>query len=68
MHTDPRLGVVDQNSKVHGMHNLHIVGSSVFPTGGNDMPTLTIVAMTLRLADHIKAQRVVSPVRELETA
>jgi choline dehydrogenase-like flavoprotein len=68
MHTDPRLGVVDQNSKVHGMHNLHIVGSSVFPTGGNDMPTLTIVAMTLRLADHIKAQRAISPVRELETA
>lgn len=56
MHTDPRRGVVDQNCKVHGMHNLHIAGSSVFPTCGNDMPTLTIVALALRLADHIKAQ------------
>jgi choline dehydrogenase-like flavoprotein len=56
MHTDPRRGVVDQNCKVHGMHNLHIAGSSVFPTCGNDMPTLTIVALALRLADHIKDQ------------
>lgn len=56
MHTNPRLGVVDQNCKVHGMHNLHIAGSSVFPTCGNDMPTLTIVALALRLADHIKAE------------
>jgi choline dehydrogenase-like flavoprotein len=56
MHTDPRLGVVDQNCKVHGMHNLHIAGSSVFPTCGNDMPTLTIVALALRLADHVKDQ------------
>jgi len=55
MHTEPRLGVVDKNCKVHGMHNLHIAGSSVFPTCGNDMPTLTIVALTLRLADHITA-------------
>ncbi|MBB3233396.1 choline dehydrogenase-like flavoprotein [Phyllobacterium endophyticum] len=56
MHTDPRLGVVDRNCKVHGIHNLHVAGSSVFPTCGNDMPTLTIVALTLRLADHITAQ------------
>jgi choline dehydrogenase-like flavoprotein len=56
MHADPRLGVVDRNCKVHGMHNLHIAGSSVFPTCGNDMPTLTIVALALRLADHVKAQ------------
>ncbi|WP_431323975.1 FAD-dependent oxidoreductase [Rhizobium sp. YTU87027] len=56
MHVDPRQGVVDQNCKVHGMHNLHVAGSSIFPTCGNDMPTLTIVALALRLADHIKAQ------------
>jgi choline dehydrogenase-like flavoprotein len=56
MHTEPRLGVVDRNCKVHGIHNLHVAGSSVFPTCGNDMPTLTIVALTLRLADHITAQ------------
>lgn len=57
MHTDPRLGVVDPDCKVHGMHNLYVAGSSVFPTCGNDMPTLTIVALTLRLADHIAATR-----------
>ncbi|MEK1890454.1 MAG: GMC family oxidoreductase [Phyllobacterium sp.] len=57
MHIDPRQGVVDKNCKVHFMHNLHIAGSSIFPTCGNDMPTLTIVALALRLADHINAQR-----------
>lgn len=55
MHIDPHMGVVDQNCTVHGIHNLHVAGSSVFPTCGNDMPTLTIVALALRLADHIKA-------------
>ena len=60
MHVDPRQGVVDSNCKVHGMHNLHIAGSSLFPTSGNDMPTLTVVALALRLADHIKAQYGVS--------
>jgi choline dehydrogenase-like flavoprotein len=53
MHADPRMGVVDGNCKVHGMHNLHVAGSSVFPTCGNDMPTLTIAALALRLADHL---------------
>ncbi len=57
MDPDPRLGVVDTNCRVHGMNNLYIAGSSVFPTCGNDMPTLTIVALTLRLADHLAAQR-----------
>lgn len=55
MHVDPHRGVVDQDCTVHGIHNLHVAGSSVFPTCGNDMPTLTIVALALRLADHIKA-------------
>jgi choline dehydrogenase-like flavoprotein len=55
MHDDPKQGVVDSNCKVHGVANLYIAGSSVFPTGGYANPTLTIVAMTLRLADHLKA-------------
>jgi choline dehydrogenase-like flavoprotein len=64
MHADPHLGVVDPDCKVHGMHNLYIAGSSVFPTCGNDMPTLTIVALALRLADHIEAQRrLADPIR-----
>jgi choline dehydrogenase-like flavoprotein len=37
------------------MENLYIAGSSVFPTCGSDMPTITIVALALRLANHIKA-------------
>ncbi len=55
MHDDPRQGVVDQNSKIHNVSNLFIAGSSVFPTGGFANPTLTIVALAIRLADHLKA-------------
>jgi choline dehydrogenase-like flavoprotein len=54
MHSDPRRGVVDANCCVHDMKNLFIAGSSVFPTAGSDMPTITIVALALRLAEHIK--------------
>jgi len=55
MHVDPKQGVVDENCQVHGMSNLFIAGSSVFPTGGADMPTMTIVALALRLSEHIDA-------------
>jgi choline dehydrogenase-like flavoprotein len=54
MHADPREGVVDTDCRVHGLGNLYIAGSSVFPTGGVANPTLTIVALALRLADHLK--------------
>ena len=54
MHDDPKQGVVDVDCRVHGISNLFIAGSSVFPTAGKDMPTLTIVALALRLADHVK--------------
>lgn len=54
MHADPRQGVVDADCKVHGMRNLYIAGSSVFTTNGNGNPTLTIVALTLRLAEHLR--------------
>jgi choline dehydrogenase-like flavoprotein len=54
MSADPMNGVVDSNCKVHGVSNLYIAGSSVFPTGGHANPTLTIIALTLRLADHLK--------------
>lgn len=58
MSDDPRTGVVDQSCRVHGMHNLFIAGSSVFPTEGFANPTLTIVALGLRLADHLKSLHV----------
>jgi choline dehydrogenase-like flavoprotein len=54
MSADPAEGVVDANCRVHGMANLYIAGSSVFPTVGNDMPTINIVALAHRLADHMK--------------
>jgi len=53
MSDDPALGVVDKNLKVHGLGNLYIGGSSVFPTGGYANPTLMIVQLSLRLADHL---------------
>ncbi len=55
MHNDPKKGVVDRNSKVHETANLYIAGPSVFPTGGYANPVLTIVALAIRLADHLKA-------------
>ena len=54
MHRDPALGVVDEDCRVHGVANLYVAGSSVFPTAGAANPTLTITALALRLADHLK--------------
>jgi len=54
MSDDPTKGVVDRDCKVHGMDNLHVAGSSVFPTGGWAFPTFTIVALSLRLADELR--------------
>ena len=56
MSDDPKRGVVDRHARVHGIANLYVAGSSVFPTCGASNPTLTIVALTLRLADHLKQQ------------
>jgi choline dehydrogenase-like flavoprotein len=53
MHSDERRGVVDARARVHGLSNLYVVGGSVFPTGGTAPPTLTIVALALRLAAHL---------------
>jgi len=53
---DPKEGVVDSNQKVFGIHNLYIVGTSVFSTAGEVNPTFTIVQMTLSLADHLNAK------------
>jgi choline dehydrogenase-like flavoprotein len=56
MHDNPKQGVVDANCRVHGIHNLFVAGSSTFPTGGYANPTLTIVAMALRLGDLLKQE------------
>ena len=54
MHVDPKFGVVDAECRVHGMNNLFVAGSSTFSARGYANPTLTIVAMALRLADLVK--------------
>lgn len=54
MSRNPRLGVVNEHCQVHGINNLYIAGSSVFPTSGLSNPTLTIIALAIRLADHLK--------------
>jgi choline dehydrogenase-like flavoprotein len=54
MAADPSQGVVDIDCRVHGMDNLFVAGSSVFPTGGYANPTLTITALALRLADRFR--------------
>jgi choline dehydrogenase-like flavoprotein len=57
MSDSPRTGVVDRDCRVHGLANLYIAGSSVFPTAGHANPTLTIVALALRLADRLRNPR-----------
>lgn len=54
MHDDPKLGVVNADGQVHGIANLYIAGSSVFPSYSASNPTLNLVALTLRLGDHLK--------------
>jgi choline dehydrogenase-like flavoprotein len=55
MSDDPRAGVVDANLKLHGVANLFLAGSGCFVTAAAPNPTLTIVALSLRLSDHLKA-------------
>jgi choline dehydrogenase-like flavoprotein len=59
MNEDPKQGVVDANCKVHGIANLFVAGGAVYPTGGAVNPTLTVVAVALRLSDHLKNKVVV---------
>ena len=54
MSETPQEGVVDADCRVHGVDNLYVAGTSVFPTGGHANPTLTIVALAVRLADHLR--------------
>ncbi len=57
MSATPRTGVVDADCRVHGMRNLFVAGSAVFPTSSQANPTLTIVAMALRLGDYLRRKR-----------
>jgi len=56
MSDHPSKGVVDKNAKVFGLNNLYIAGGSTFPTSSHANPTLTVVAQSLCLSDHLKAK------------
>lgn len=54
MSDDPKRGVTDRHCRVHGVDNLYVAGSSLFPTSGSANPTLNILALAYRLADHLE--------------
>lgn len=56
MSEHPAHGVVDTNCRVHSVDNLYVAGSSTFPTPGAATPTLSVVALALRLADHLRTR------------
>jgi choline dehydrogenase-like flavoprotein len=57
MHPDPADWVVDADCQMHGVRNLDVADSSMFPTYGCSNPTLTMVALAPRMSDHLKRQR-----------
>lgn len=56
MGDNPRTSVVNRDLRVHGLKNLFVAGSSVFVTCGVSNPTLTLTALSVRLADHLRSQ------------
>ena len=54
--TAPTEGVVDQNLKIHGVDNMYVAGASVFCGTGLSNPTMTIITLSIRLAEHVKSQ------------
>ena len=61
MGNDPRSSVVDADCRVHGIDNLYIAGAATFPTSSQANPTLTIVALALRLAAHLRSLPAAQP-------
>ena len=55
MGTEPLHSVVDANLKIHGVDNVWLAGGSVFPTSGCANPTMTLVALSVRLANHLSS-------------
>lgn len=67
MGKDPRTSVVNAQCQLHETENVYIASSAVFPTSSQANPTLTIVAMALRLADHLRKTCRELPARHLES-
>lgn len=55
MGSEPTQSVVDRDLKVHGLSNLHVASCAVFPSGGSSNPTFTMLALAMRLVDHLSA-------------
>ena len=53
MGLDPAASVVDPDLKLHGLQNLYVASCAVYPTGGSSNPTFTLMALTMRLAEHL---------------
>jgi choline dehydrogenase-like flavoprotein len=68
MGNDPRTSVVDAQCRVHSVRNLFVAGSSVFPTSSQANPTLTLIALSLRLARHLSQELAPRPAPALESA
>jgi choline dehydrogenase-like flavoprotein len=64
MSADPATGVVDTDGKVHGLTNLYVASSSVFPTAGEANPTFTAVCLGVRLAHHLADAATVTDSRQ----
>jgi choline dehydrogenase-like flavoprotein len=56
MGEDPRSSVVGADLSVHGIANLSIASAAVFPDGSPQLPTLPLLALTLRLAERLATQ------------
>lgn len=66
MHVNPRHGVTDADGRVHSVKNLYVVGGALFPTGGHANPTLTIIALALRMAAFLKDRTQTKPTVSLK--
>lgn len=63
MGRDRMAGVVDADARVHGLANVHVAGSAVFPTSSHANPTFMIVCQALRLAGHLQRRMAVRPMQ-----
>ncbi len=68
MGTDPGTSVVDANCKLHSVDNLFVAGSAAFPTSSQANPTLTLIALSLRLANEVSRRLLAGSIAPVELA